>query len=298
MSETTRTKRLLPEPLRRTLRAVRPWQPWRPPLNGPVSRLKAGVARLLVGGPGWSTEWALRKRLGWGGGAFPPPRRPAHRWVNTTLKSQAQVDEAMVEVRACGLPPNGDLPKNWDALTALSLVLERTRPTARVLDAGAPLYSVILPWLYMYGYRDLWGIDLGYRRPVRWGPIRFERGDLTRTRFANGSFDAVTCLSVIEHGVPFEGYFAEMRRLLRPDGLLVTSTDYWAEGVDTRGQEAFGVPIKIFSRPDMEAFLASGRAHGFTPLGAVDLECAERVVRWEPYGLAYTFLTFGMTRAA
>ncbi len=297
MSASAGVVRALPPSVRRRLRRLFPYQPWKPPAaDGALSRLRNGATQFLVDGLCQSSEWALRQRLTWGGGVF-PPRPPRRLWINTTLKSPAEVTAAIAEVRACGLPPNGDAPKNWDAITALGLVLRRTSPAARVLDAGAPLYSVVLPWLYMFGYTRLWGIDLTFDRPLRRGPIRYERGDLTRTRFPDQSFDAVTCLSVIEHGVPVEPYLAEMARLLRPGGLLVTSTDYWVDPVDTRGQAAFGVPIKVFSRKAMEAFLDAAALRGFRPIQPVDLECGEKVVRWEPYGLEYTFVTVALERA-
>ena len=50
-------------------------------------------------------------------------------------------------------------------------------------------------------------------------------------------------------GVNLAAYFKEMARILKPGGLLITSTDYYDSPVDTRGQVAFGAPIHIFS-PD------------------------------------------------
>ena len=39
------------------------------------------------------------------------------------------------------------------------------------------------------------------------------RGDITKLRFDAGTFDAVTCLSVVEHGVDLDAYFREMSRI-------------------------------------------------------------------------------------
>ena len=114
--------------------------------------------------------------------------------------------------------------------------------------------------------------------------------DLTRTTFDEASFDAVACLSVIEHGVPLDAYVREMARILKPDGLLITSTDFWCEPVDTGGQEAYGVPIRIFTPVDMEAWLAMAADAGLVPTAAVDLACDERVVTWQGVGLRYTFV--------
>ena len=53
--------------------------------------------------------------------------------------------------------------------------------------------------------------------------------DLEKTGFQNNTFDFVTSLSVIEHGINIENYFKEMNRILKKEGLLLTSTDYWPD---------------------------------------------------------------------
>lgn len=216
--------------------------------------------------------------------------------VNTVLRGRAEIDAAVAETERLGLPPVWDAPKSWDALGALHEVLSRTGPRARVLDAGAEYYSQILRWLYLYGYRDLTGVNLVFERPVRCGPIRLEPGDITATRFADGQFDAVTCMSVIEHGVDLAAYFAEMARILRPGGVLVTSTDYFAEPTDTRGRHAYGGPIRVFDRRDMEAAFSLAAEHGLRLTGPVDLESEERCVHWAEHNLRYSFLIWTMTR--
>lgn len=216
--------------------------------------------------------------------------------MNSTLKSIAQIDEASAEVARCGLVPHGDPRKHWDAISALRFILDRRSVDDRVLEVGATLYSVMLTWLYQLGYRCLRGIDFVYERPVRRGCIRYEPGDLTRTRFADGSFDIVCSMSVIEHGVDASAYFAEMARLLSPGGLLITSIDYWRDPVDTRGELAFGVPIRIFTPEDVRDLLRTGQAYGFAPTGPIDCECQDRTITWDPYALSYTFLCFALEK--
>ena len=244
-----------------------------------------------------SSEMGFRRALR-SAGARIPPRRPNVTWMNTTLRSAKQVEQAYAEVRACGLPPHPDRPKNWDALSTLDLILRRTDRQAAVLEVGAALYSVTLPWLYLFGYRNLRGIDLVFDKPVRRGPIRYEHGDLTTTHFAGGSFDIIVSLSVIEHGVSPEKYFREMSRLLKPAGMLITSTDYWPNPIDTQGRTAYGVPITIFTRSDVEALLATARNYGLRPTGTIDLECDERCVTWDPFDLHYTFTCFALEKRA
>lgn len=70
---------------------------------------------------------------------------------------------------------------------------------------------------------------------------------MTRTSFAESYFDAVACMSVIEHGVPLEACLRKMHRVLKPGGLLITSADYYPKPIDTRGKIAHGAAIKIFT---------------------------------------------------
>lgn len=243
---------------------------------------------------GTDLGYRLYLRLRYGAGR--PKGLPDAPWHNAVLKSRREWEEALSQVRSLGLPPHPHDPKNWDSLAALDSILAETDREARVLDAGAELYSAILPWLYLYGYRRLTGINQAFRRRIGRGPIRYEPGDLIQTSYPSNSFDAISCLSVIEHGVDLEAYFQEMARTLRPGGVLVTSTDYWEEPVDPRGQSAYGVPIRIFTQGDIEGALRMAREHGLQPTGPIDLGCAERAVRWERYGLDYTFVVFTLEK--
>lgn len=260
------------------------------------------VQRALGLGPS-DAERALRKRLARQGASM-HPRRPTSMWtpwVGAALQTRGQSDLVLAEVMACGLPAHPDKPKNWDLLVSLGLILDRTTPAGAILEMGATQYSKLLPWLYLYGYRQLEGIDLVYEETIDSDPIRYQSMDLTKTTFPDASFDAVACLSVIEHGVDLGAFIRESARLLRTGGVLVASTDYWREPVDTRGQEAYGVPIKILGPADLAAMdehaLAVGlRAIVEAPAGGPT--CDEKVVRWERFGLEYTFATVAYEKPA
>jgi hypothetical protein len=216
---------------------------------------------------------------------------------NAVLLGQAEVDRWAAVVRRCGLPEYIVPAKNWDSLAALGAVLRRTGTAGRVLDCGGIMESVISSWLWLYGFRDLWCINPVFPAPFRHGGIHYEPGDATDTRFDAATFDVVTCLSVVEHGVDLDGYFREAARILKPGGALVTSTDYYPDPVDTDGKFAYGVPVKIFNRAEIEHALEIAAIHGLRPSAPVQLDAVEKPVHWELTDLDYTFLVFTLVKA-
>jgi SAM-dependent methyltransferase len=230
------------------------------------------------------------------GTQFPPKSLPQWNESGGVLRTRDQWVAATEQLASAGLPRHHDGPKNWDTLIALAEVLATTKPDASVLDAGAELYSAFLPSLYACGYRRLFGINLVFPRAIQRGPICYEPGDITQTRFADASFDAIACLSVVEHGVDLRLFFAEMSRLLKPGGTLIVSTDYWQDPIDTRGQTAFGMPIHVFTQAELEAAIEIAAEHSLELTAPLDLRCEDRVVQWKDFGLSYTFVTLGFRR--
>ena len=224
------------------------------------------------------------------------PGKPHAPWHNAVLQADTEKNMAVARAVTLGLPSHIERSKNWDSLAALDCILANTRPGANILDAGAELYSVILPWLFLYGYRKLHGINLAFQERTHRGPIVYDHGDITHTVYEPGSFDAVTCLSVVEHGVDLTAYFREMSRILKPGGILVTSTDYWDTPVDTRGQAAFGVPVHIFTELEIKDAIHIAERFGFELTSPVQFGCKEKVVRW--LGLDYTFILFSLRKVS
>lgn len=241
-------------------------------------------------------EPLYRFYLSWKWGSSQLSAAPGTPLPNGVLENRAAWQLATSRGRQLHLPLHRADEKNWDHLAAVEAIVGATAKSARILDAGAEFYSNVLPALFACGYRHLYGMNLAFTDPARRGPIQYLPGDITRTGFSDGFFDAVTCMSVIEHGVPLEPYFREMFRILKPGGLLITSTDYWPQPIDTTGKSAHGAPIRIFSRQEAEEMLALAKNCGFEQTGTVNLECAERPVRWETYDLSFTFLIFTLRR--
>jgi SAM-dependent methyltransferase len=231
-------------------------------------------------------------------GANGPTGRPSAPWHNAVLTTRRERDHAVAQVKKLGLPVVSDTPKNWDTLAALDCILSNTSTSAKILDAGAETYSRILPWLSLYGYTKLEGINIVFTDRKRLGPITYKHGDLTSTDYAPESFDAIACLSVVEHGVDLSAYFKEAARILKPGGILITSTDYWSTPIDTRGQQMYGVPVHIFTRDKIEQAIALAAQHGLFQTSKIDLSCDEKVVHWSDVGLDYTFAVFTLRKGA
>jgi SAM-dependent methyltransferase len=253
-----------------------------------LRRIKSGLLQ-------WEPLYRLDLKMKFGAGQLKSV--PGPNLANATLKSRVEWHQAFENARKLRVPLHRGPEKNWDHLAAVSTILAHTSQSARILDAGAELYSNVLPALFLCGYRELFGVNLAFPDPARRGPIRYLPGDLTHTTFPDSFFDAITCLSVIEHGVPLEAYFREMHRLLKPGGLLITSTDYYPTPIDTRGMTAHGSQIKIFTKSEIQSTLSLAEHIGLKPTGDLDLECEEKPIRWEQYGLEYTFVIFTLQKS-
>jgi len=209
-------------------------------------------------------------------------------WMNTTLKNREDVNLAIKIIKASNLNLHNVPEKNWDSLIALKIITQNTNSSAKILDAGGERVSLILFWLYQLGFSNLKCMNLLFEKRMKRGKIEFIPGDLTMTNFPNNYFDIITCISVIE-----VKYFKEMNRILKKGGLLITSTDYWENKIETDGNLAFNNPISIFDKESAKRLLNIAYNSNFGLYGPeIDLSCQEKVVNWKRFKLEYTFLIF------
>ena len=242
------------------------------------------------------TEAGYRHYLKSTFGVDEPLDYPQFMLENAVLQTRQEWEKAAEQVWRLGLPAHFQSEKNWDSLTALDCILRRTDKTAMILDAGTELYSVILPCLFLYGYKNLIGINLVFDQPLGLGTIRYEYGDIANTTFRENTFDAITCLSVIEHGINLQDYFREASRILKVGGFLITSTDYYPSPIDTRNGIAYGVPIHIFTKEEIMAALDTARDFGLELTSPLSFESKDKTVRWEEFDLCYTFMVFTLEK--
>jgi len=257
-----------------------------------IRRLKQ-LMRSLIETSSFGYRLMLKRDFGI---TYPPLGRPDAPWANAVLKNQKQVEVSIEQVRNLGLPIMKDPPKNWDSLAALDLILKTTDEKARVFDAGGERYSMILPWLFLYGYKNLIAENLVFRSRAKRGPILYKQGDITKTAYSDQFFDVITCLSVIEHGVNLNKYFSEMARILKTGGVLITSADYYETPIDTKGQKAYGCPIHIFTKEEIIEALKIAKYYGLNPISSIDFTSEEKAIHWKEYDLRYTFIIFSLRK--
>ena len=202
-------------------------------------------------------------------------------------------------LRNCGIMRGiniGDVNKSWDVLKTVELLEGVLSLSDPVLDIGA-YCSEMLPILKRLGHTDLTGIDLNDN--IRDMPdndtIRYQIGNFCQTPFPDGSFAAVTAISVIEHGFDSNRLLSEVSRVLRPGGYFIASVDYWSEKIETGGIKAFGLDWMIFSRSDIQNLLDEAARFGLVPVGKTDFTSDQAPIRW--LGKSYTFAWLAMKKS-
>jgi SAM-dependent methyltransferase len=157
--------------------------------------------------------------------------------------------------------------KAWDVLHVLEAIVQSTPRESPVLDLGS-LSCPVLPCLHRLGYSDLHGIDLNpeVREMPFAAEIDYRVADMTAAPWPDGSFAAISAVSVIEHGFDRDTLLDEIARLLRPGGLFVFSTDYWAEKINTDDVRMFGLDWQIFSAAEIEELLQAAATRGLRPV--------------------------------
>jgi Methyltransferase domain len=141
-------------------------------------------------------------------------------------------------------------------------IIKQADISAFILDVGCN-GSPILPLLRRLGFMNLYGCDLLLEEGITaaielYNTFDISIQDLEKTEFQNNTFDFVTSLSVIEHGISIQNYFKE--RIIKRGRLLLASTEYWPDKIvnlvntDVNPKNS---PDNIFSKREIEEDLIS-----------------------------------------
>jgi len=237
---------------------------------------------------------------------------------NSVLKNTFEVIEAERGLQELRLFKHHWPIKSWDTYKMIKIISGAKRESF-VLDVGC-YESPILPMLKRLGFFNLYGCDLVLKSDSNskltdmnsfvyhedYEPIAEMYNDksyqlsirnLEDTNYSDQMFDYVTSLSVIEHGINIEKYFREMSRIIKNNGYLLTSTDYWPDKlVNNKNVLSKGTPDNIFSRDEIENLVAIAEKSGLKLIEPIDFEYKDKVVRWNSIGLDFTFIFFAMRK--
>lgn len=217
-------------------------------------------------------------------------------WMNTTLRENSEVERAIDKLNSSGLPKHPHAEKNWDYAAALSIIEHEASKGAKILDAGGMDYSPLVDALYLRGYRNLRVLNPSFDNDFERASIKYDVGDATDTDYEDETFDVITCLSVIEHGVNDKQFLEESYRILKEGGKLIISTDYWRYGIDTEGKRAYGTEVRVYDEDGIRELVETAENIGFQKTGEIDYEVDEKVVNWERMGLEFTFIVFCLSK--
>jgi len=222
--------------------------------------------------------------------------------VIAVLRDWRELGQCINTLELEGLPLHSTVQKNWDHMM-IRRVLDAEDRNVAIVDLGCGR-GYTLRFLRALGFDNLWGIDLAIdwrlvahetrvmirERRLR-PPYRLRRGSICDSALPSNSFGAALSVSTIEHGVDIDGFMAEAYRLLRERGVLIITTDYWYQKIDTTdASRAFGLPWKIFDRDDVSAIVESARRAGLELLEGSSLipPCDDAPVVWQRR--RYTFI--------
>ena len=235
---------------------------------------------------------------------------------NSVLKNSYEVNYAINRLASLGLFPHPDRVKSWDTYKMVDIINKADRDSL-ILDVGCNC-SPIMSTLEILGFKNLYGCDL-FPRNMHYTSMEGDTSlntliteiyedrtfnisvqNLEKTNFNDNMFDFITSLSVIEHGVNIQNYFREMNRILKKDGMLLTSTDYWPDkifnGVKSR-ENPRNKPDSIFSREEIETnIIKTAEQYGFVLTELIDFTYEDKVVHWDTTGQDYTFIFFALKK--
>ena len=170
------------------------------------------------------------------------------------LQNWQEIQSATLEIQRQGLPLHLDIHKNWDHLLLYDVIGTQDKHLS-IVDLGCG-DCCTLDFLAALGFKNISGIDLKVE-PTADVAYGLHQGDLTKTEFVSNSCEVVTSISVIEHGVDLPAFFAEAARLLKTDGLLFLTTDYWEKPFKIDNSiKPFELEWKVFCQADIEQIIA------------------------------------------
>lgn len=229
------------------------------------------------------------------------------------LNSWAEVGEAIGFLSSMGSDKNTRVfhstpVKNWD-LAQIASLLKNKNKHIRILDMGCG-GSNVLRYCYKQRFINTYGIDITVnfwdrlQQLTYWKnnsfkiPYHLFSRSVTETHFPDGFFDAIICLSVIEHEVNVENFLKEVARILRKKGEIYLSTDYHETKIETYdtplNYESMKGKWNIFSKKEIHNLISHARKYGLFLQNQNIPKMRKPVVNWNTK--KYSFISLVFTR--
>ena len=98
-----------------------------------------------------------------------------------------------------------------------------------------------------------------------------------------------------EHGYNQKNLLATCRRLLKPGGIVLLTTDYNADKLDIDPDfRLFGLPYMIFSKEEIKSLISEAESSGFELLGDVNWSDDEKPIDF--LERKFTFILVGLRK--
>lgn len=211
------------------------------------------------------------------------------------LKSRKEVEECTDFLKKNGFVSHNLKCKDWDIAHLISAIGE-----GNFLDMGSSDSYILKNLCIRRTAGEKYGVDL-QEPDVPLSDVNYSIGDLMNTGLPGEHFDAVTCLSVLEHQVDYDRFAAEASRLLRNGGRLFITFDYWEPKIKT--------PVKLYNldwqpldRTLVEQLIKACSDKGLQIDAPFDYSLGKPVIKWGYYAphpdVSYTFAMASFTKKA
>lgn len=208
--------------------------------------------------------------------------------MNEFLKTRQQITESTEWLIANGYVTHPISCKDWELANVTKELSD-----GDLLDMGAD-GSFILHNAIKKGIKGRKvGIDLaevtGTNKAIG---ADYYQGDLMKTDFTDNYFDTIVSLSVIEHQINFYDFAKECGRLLRKDGKLFVSFDYWNPKPETSLMKLYSLDWNILDNNDVIKLIFALDKEGLYISKVVDWSTKDAVINptyCSPAQVSYTF---------
>ena len=188
----------------------------------------------------------------------------------------------------------GEFNKSWDIYNSLDFINNNLAKDAKILDVGC-YGSEILLTLYKSGFKNIHGIDTNpkIKKMPYSNKINYHVGNLFENKFQSSSFDCITSISVIEHGYDEKKFFTEFSRLLKKDGYLILTFDYWDTKIKTDNIKMFDLSWNIFSKKEVKSMIINAKEkYNLELVGNENFEFEDAVINCANKNYTFAWLVF------